>query len=193
VGYVGGTALDNRRFVEAVVFRYRAGIPWRDLPERFGKGSRSTSTARGAQKWGAGDEALGRGRGGLRTKTHAAVAARGNPVACHLTGGQASALAGADAPPPGIAAPTPIADRGYDAEARVLAPLRDAGKTARIPPRRNRKDQRGYDRALYAARHLIEHFFCKRKQFRASATRCDKTKRNFRANVHLAATVIILN
>jgi transposase len=32
----GVTARDTRRFVEAVVYRYRAGIPWRDLPERFG-------------------------------------------------------------------------------------------------------------------------------------------------------------
>ncbi len=38
VGHVGGTAADNRLFVEAVLYRYRAGIPWRDLPERFGKG-----------------------------------------------------------------------------------------------------------------------------------------------------------
>jgi transposase len=36
VGHVGGTAADNRLFVEAVLYRYRAGIPWRDLPERFG-------------------------------------------------------------------------------------------------------------------------------------------------------------
>ncbi len=33
---VGATAKDNRLFVEAVLYRYRAGIPWRDLPERFG-------------------------------------------------------------------------------------------------------------------------------------------------------------
>jgi transposase len=32
----GGTAQDNRRFVEAVLYRYCTGIPWRDLPERFG-------------------------------------------------------------------------------------------------------------------------------------------------------------
>ena len=32
----GVTAADNRLFVEAVLYRYRAGIPWRDLPERFG-------------------------------------------------------------------------------------------------------------------------------------------------------------
>lgn len=35
-GHVGGTAADNRLFTDAVLFRYRAGIPWRDLPERFG-------------------------------------------------------------------------------------------------------------------------------------------------------------
>ena len=36
LGPVGVTAADNRRFVEAVLYRYRAGLPWRDLPERFG-------------------------------------------------------------------------------------------------------------------------------------------------------------
>ena len=35
-GSVGVTAGDNRLFVEAVLYRYRARIPWRDLPERFG-------------------------------------------------------------------------------------------------------------------------------------------------------------
>jgi len=34
-GHVGVTAKDNRLFVEAILYRYRAGIPWRDLPERF--------------------------------------------------------------------------------------------------------------------------------------------------------------
>ena len=33
---VGVTAKDNRLFIEAVIYRYRAGLPWRDLPERFG-------------------------------------------------------------------------------------------------------------------------------------------------------------
>lgn len=35
-GSVGVTARDNRLFVDAVLYRYRAGIPWRDLPGRFG-------------------------------------------------------------------------------------------------------------------------------------------------------------
>ena len=46
-GHVGGTAADNRLFVEAILFRFRAGIPWRDLPERFlatGRSSISAST-----------------------------------------------------------------------------------------------------------------------------------------------------
>ena len=36
-GSVGVTARDNRLFVEAVLYHYRSGIPWRDLPERFGQ------------------------------------------------------------------------------------------------------------------------------------------------------------
>lgn len=35
-GHVGVTAADNGLIVEAVLYRYRAGIPWRDLPDRFG-------------------------------------------------------------------------------------------------------------------------------------------------------------
>ena len=35
-GSVGVTAADNRLFVEAVLYRYRTGMPWRDLPERLG-------------------------------------------------------------------------------------------------------------------------------------------------------------
>ena len=37
-GSVGVTAANNRLFVEAVLHRFRAGLPWRDLPECFGDG-----------------------------------------------------------------------------------------------------------------------------------------------------------
>jgi len=33
----GVTAKDDRNFVEGIPVRMRAGSPWRDLPERFGK------------------------------------------------------------------------------------------------------------------------------------------------------------
>jgi len=36
-GDPGRTAADNRLFVDAVLFVAKTGIPWRDLPERFGK------------------------------------------------------------------------------------------------------------------------------------------------------------
>lgn len=37
VGSRGMTARDNRSFVDAVLWIAKTGIPWRDLPERFGK------------------------------------------------------------------------------------------------------------------------------------------------------------
>ena len=121
------------------------------------------------------------------------VDAPGTPVACHLTGGQAAALAGADALPAGTAAPVVLADRGDAAEARVLAPLREAGEAAASPPKRSRRGQRACDRDLYGARHPSENSSCRRKQYRGIATRDDTTKRNFLAGVHLAATAILLN
>jgi len=129
----------------------------------------------------------------LSTKIHATTDALGNPTGFHLTGGEAHDRVGADALLPGVAAPLLIADKGYDAEARVRAPLRAAGKTAVSPPKRSRTSPREYDRDLYEARHLLEHFFCTLKHYRAIATRYDKTARNFLAAIHLAATVILLN
>ena len=129
----------------------------------------------------------------MRTKIHAATDALGNPTAFHLTGGQAHDPDGADALLAGVAAPVVIADRGDAAEARVRAPLREAGKDAVIPPERNRTEQREYDRDWYAARHLIENSSCELRQFRAIATRYDEAARNFLAAVYLAATVIVLN
>ncbi|AFY96508.1 transposase [Chamaesiphon minutus PCC 6605] len=35
-GHVGVTAKDRRLFVEAVLYRYRSGSAWRDVPARFG-------------------------------------------------------------------------------------------------------------------------------------------------------------
>ena len=61
------------------------------------------------------------------------------------------------------------------------------------PPRANRTAARSYDRHLFKARHLIENFFARLKQFRAIATRYDKTKRNFLAAIQLASAAIWLN
>ena len=86
-----------------------------------------------------------------------------------------------------------IGDKAFDADQRVIEPLAAAGKVAVIPPKANRRTTREYDRYLFKARHLIENFFARLKQFRAIATRYDKTRRNFLAAIHLAAAVIWLN
>ena len=139
------------------------------------------------------DQALGRSRGGLSTKIHALVDALGNPLRFLLTPGQAHDWAGADALLPHMTANLLIADRAFDADRRVLDPLAAVGKSAVIPPRPNRLIPREFDRELYKERHLIENFFCKLKQFRAIATRYDKTARNFLAAIHLTAATIWLN
>ena len=129
----------------------------------------------------------------MSTKIHATVDALGNPTSFHLTPGQAHDLQGADALLPGNEGDCVIADKAYDAQARVIEPLLRAGKTVVIPPTRSRKQQRAYDPHLYKARHLIENFFARLKQYRAIATRYDKTACNFLGAIYLAAAVIWLN
>jgi transposase len=112
------------------------------------------------------------------------TAANSNPTGFHLTPGQAHDLEGADALLPGIEADALLADKAYDADERVIEPLRHAEIEPVIPTKANRKEPRPYDKDLYKARSLIENFFCKLKQFRAIATRYDKTARNFLAAIH---------
>jgi transposase len=116
----------------------------------------------------------------------------GNPIGFHLTGGQACDLDGADVLLQQLKADTVLADKGYDADQRVLHVLENASKIAVIPPKANRRVQREYDKDLYKARHLIENFFANLKQFRAIATRYDKTARNFLAAIYFAASILWL-
>ena len=59
-----------------------------------------------------------------------------------LTAGQVHDLAGADTLVPGMEAEALLADKAYDADKRVIEPLEAAGKTAVIPPKKNRKSPR---------------------------------------------------
>ena len=129
----------------------------------------------------------------MSTKIHALVDALGNPLGFHLTPGQACDLDGADVLLNELTADTLLADKGYDADERVIERLQQQGKTAVIPPKRNRTHPREYDKDLYKARHLIENFFATLKQYRAIATRYDKRAKNFLGAIYLAATVIWLN
>lgn len=85
-----------------------------------------------------------------------------------------------------------MADRAYDAEQRVRLLLKQQHITPIIPSKRNRLNPQPYNEILYKERALIENFFQKLKQYRAIATRYDKTARNFRAAIYLAASCILL-
>jgi transposase len=98
------------------------------------------------------------------------VDALGNPIAFALSPGQASDLEGSDALLPQLAAAALIGDKAFATGPRVLDRLRAANILAVIPPSANRKTHREYDNDLYKARHLIENFFCRLKQFRAITT-----------------------
>ncbi|BAY07159.1 putative transposase [Calothrix sp. NIES-2098] len=86
--------------------------------------------------------------------------ALGNPIGFHLTPGQACDLDGADILLNELSSDTLLADKGYDADQRVIERLEQQGKTVVIPPKRNRIVSREYDKDLYKARHLPYEFLC---------------------------------
>ncbi|MCY4300214.1 MAG: transposase [Aestuariivita sp.] len=82
-----------------------------------------------------------------------------------------------------------IGDTACDSDA-LLDRLAERGAEAVIPPKKNRTLPRTFDRDAYRDRHRIENFFCKIKEFRAIATRYDKTASSFAAGIHLVAGII---
>ena len=116
------------------------------------------------------------------------VDALGNPLALSLTGGQVHDINQAEKLAARVQPEALLADKGYDAdsfieslEVRAIRPV--------IPPKSNRSIKRDCDFALYAERNLIERFFNFIKQFRALATRYEKTARNFLAGLHLVCAL----
>ena len=101
---------------------------------------------------------MGKSRGGLSTKIHAAVDALGNPVRLLLTAGQASEYGQSKALIEGWVADYVLADKGYDSDEFIEA-IEWSGAIAVIPPRCHRQAQREYERELYKERNLVERFF----------------------------------
>ncbi len=71
--------------------------------------------------------------------------------------------------------------------------LENKGRQAVIPSKKNRLHPADYNKNLYKARHLIENFFTKLKQYRAIATRYDKTSTTFMGAIYLGSIVVWLN
>lgn len=127
----------------------------------------------------------------MTTKIHLAIDALGNPVRLILTQGQSSEYAQSEALITGFLADYVIADKGYDSDAFVEA-IEEQGAKAVIPPRRMRKEQRAYDKALYKDRNLVERCFQKLKHYRRIATRYEKLARNYMSMLTLVSTIIWL-
>ena len=130
---------------------------------------------------------MGRSRGGLTTKIHAVVDAKGLPIRLGLTPGQAydgeSAMELLNALPENAMV---LADKAYDANA-IREMIDGQGAWANIPPKSNRKDPICFSPHLYKARNLVERFFNKIKHFRRIATRYDKLAANYMAMIKLAS------
>lgn len=136
-------------------------------------------------------QALGRSRGGFSTKIHVNVDALGNPLRFRLTGGQRHDITQAENLITGYNFERVIADRSYDAEDFLLL-IAELEAEAVIPPRRNRKVSREYDKHLYKERHLVECFIGKIKHYRRIFSRFDKLDRRYLGFLSFTATLIWL-
>jgi transposase len=135
---------------------------------------------------------VGRSRGGLSTKIHARVDAKGRPVYLLISPGEVHDITCAEALLDGLEQrAVVIADKGYDAD-RVRTHIRAQGAIPNIPNRSNRKKKYRWKKAIYRERNLVERFFNKLKQFRRIATRYDKLGATFLAFIKLAAVRIRL-
>jgi transposase len=92
----------------------------------------------------------------------------------------------------GIKAEYLLADRGYDTNA-ILQQAQNQGMEAVIPPKKNRAEQREYDKALYKLRHLVENAFLHLKRWRGIATRYAKNTASFLAAVHIRCIALWAN
>jgi transposase len=82
-----------------------------------------------------------------------------------------------------------LADKGYDSDA-IVEQARRQGMEVQIPPRKNRKEQRAYDKHLYKLRHLVENAFLHLKRWRGIATRYAKRSDSFLAAVQIRCLVL---
>lgn len=84
----------------------------------------------------------------------------------------------------GLTAEYLLADRGYDSN-EIIIKASEQGMEAVIPPKKNRKEQREYDKELYKIRHLVENAFMYLKKWRGIATRYAKNTASFLAAVQI--------
>ena len=92
----------------------------------------------------------------------------------------------------GISAEYLLADKGYDSK-EIIDKAVSQNMNVVIPPKKNRKEQRDYDKYLYKLRHLVENAFLHLKRWRGIATRYAKTTSSFIAAVRIRCIALWLN
>jgi len=115
----------------------------------------------------------------------------GRPRVLQLSPGQASDIVAANDLILGArASRCLLADRAYDGDA-LRRMLIQRGTTPVIPNKINRVNHHPFDAAAYRLRNTAERAFCHLKDFRAVATRYDKTARNYLAGLCLVAAITL--
>ena len=89
----------------------------------------------------------------------------------------------------GIEAGHLLADRGYDSDA-IVKQAETQGMQTVIPPKKNRKIKREYDKDLYKIRHLVENAFLHLKRWRGIATRYAKNAASFLAAIQIRCIML---
>ena len=84
-----------------------------------------------------------------------------------------------------------LGDKAFDSE-QILKYIEKNRAITVVPPRKNRKEQREYDKSIYKNRNQIERFFNRLKQFKRIATRYDKLLFSFLSLVQLAVALITI-
>src|SRR3954469_24538941 len=158
--------------------RARHGVPRRDLDQGAPQG-RGCAQKRGTSRERDRREALGRSRGGFGTKACVIADGRGRAVAFALAPGQAHELPLA----PGLLDQLPrvplwvVGDRGYSSHA-FREPVWDSGARPAIPTRGNEAAVACPD-YIYNNRNLVERLWGRLKEWRAVATRYEKTATSY--------------
>jgi transposase len=125
----------------------------------------------------------------MTTKILALVDALGNLVHFVLLPGQRFDTIGVEPLIEGINFGALLGDKAFDSNS-IIAALNKRGAKIVISQHPRRAQPLKIDQEMYKWRHLIENFFCKLKEFKRIAMRCDKTDQSFAAMIYLAAAVI---
>jgi transposase len=152
---------------------------------------RAHACAAGAANSTAGNEALGRSKGGFSCKVHALCDGLGMPIKFILTGGQEAECRQAIPLLENVKASAVLADKAYDTN-ELRAWLEGRGIKAVIPPKSNRKEEIACDYWHYKERHAVECLFGKLKHYRRIATRYEKKAINYMGMMSFASVLLWL-